>query len=114
MRLWILADTHDELARAQAAVEMLVAAGAEGLVHCGDFTGPDILRLCRVLSCFFVFGNNDSDMAPALRQAGKVIGAVCLEWGGVADIAGKRSGVTHGHMTTDVRLVPAARPNGSV
>jgi len=110
MRLGILADTHDELARARAAVEMLVAAGAEALVHCGDFLGPDILRLCRVLPCYFVFGNNDSDMVPARRQAGVEIGAVCLEWGGTFDISGKRVGVTHGHMTTDVRRVLAARP----
>jgi hypothetical protein len=83
MRLGILADTHDELALVRTAVGMLIAAGAQSLVHCGDFIGPDILRLCGVLPCYFAFGNNDADMVPALREAAAEIGAVCLNWGGV-------------------------------
>jgi predicted phosphodiesterase len=38
-------------------------------------------------------------------------GAVCLGWGGVIELAGKRLGVVHGHMRIDVRRVLAERPD---
>ncbi len=36
---------------------------------------------------------------------------ICLGWGGVVHLAGKRVGVAHGHMSIDVRRVLAARPD---
>jgi uncharacterized protein len=110
LRLGILSDTHDELDRTLRAVRLLRDAGAEAIVHCGDFLGPAILRACAVLPCWFVFGNNDSDSVPALRDAAAECGAICLGWGGVFEIAGRRIGVVHGHMTSDVRKVLAERP----
>jgi uncharacterized protein len=62
------------------------------------------------LPCHFVFGNNEDDL-PALRKAMAESGAVCLEWGGEALIAGKRVAVTHGHMGSDVRRLLAAHPD---
>jgi putative phosphoesterase len=111
MRLGILSDTHDRLKRTRRAVELLRAEGAEALIHCGDLTRPEIVPVCAVLPCWFVFGNNDADDVPALRQAMAEAGAVCLEWGGEVTLAGKRIGVVHGHMHTDVRRLLAARPD---
>jgi putative phosphoesterase len=111
MRIGILADTHDQLERARLAVEVLRAEGAAVLVHCGDLTGPEMVVLCAVLPCYFTFGNHDADTVPALRRAAADSGAVCLGWGGTVDLAGKRVGVTHGHMHTDVRRVLTARPD---
>lgn len=107
MRLGILSDTHDELERTRTAVELLRAEGAEALVHCGDLASPPILAACAVLPFYFTFGNHDADSVPALRQAAADSGAVCLGWGGVVELGGKRVGVTHGHMTIDVRRVLA-------
>src|SRR5262245_18066166 len=107
MRLGILADTHDQLARTLTAVELLRAAGVEALVHCGDLASPPILAACAALPCYFTFGNHDADSVPALRRAAGRCGAVCLGWGGVVELGGKRVGVTHGHMTADVRRVRA-------
>lgn len=111
MLLGILADTHDELARTKRAVEVLREAGAEALIHCGDLTGPPIVAVCSALPLWFVFGNHDADSVPELQRASSQFGAACLGWGGVIDIAGKRIGVAHGHLTTDVRRVFAERPD---
>jgi putative phosphoesterase len=110
MRLGILSDTHDELARTERAVAMLYEAGADALVHSGDLSGPPVVRALAVLPGWFVFGNHDADFVPLLRHAAAEFGPVCLGWGGVIEFCGRRLGVAHGHMTTDVRRVLAARP----
>lgn len=111
MRLGILSDTHDELARTVLAVRMLRDAGADALVHCGDLTGPPIVEALAVLPSWFVFGNHDADAVPALRRAAEEFGPVCLGWGGAIELGGRWVGVAHGHMTTDVRRVLAASPD---
>lgn len=110
MRIGILSDTHDELARTRLAVQMLRDFGAEALVHCGDLASPPIVETLAVLPAWFTFGNHDSDMVPALLWAAAEFGPVCLGWGGVIEIGGRRVGVAHGHMTTDVRRVLTKQP----
>lgn len=111
MRLGILSDTHDELDRTRVAVDLLRAAGADALVHCGDLTSVPVLAACAVLPCWFVFGNHDSDAVPWLHKAAIDLGALCLGWGGVVDLGGRRVGVCHGHLTSDLRHVLADRPD---
>lgn len=48
---------------------------------------------------------------PSLQRAAAQFGAVCLGWGGVVDLADKRIGVVHGHLTMDVRRVLGKRPD---
>ena len=90
---------------------MLRNAGAEALVHCGDFVGPEILVACAVFPIYFFFGNHDSDMVPRMEKKAAEVGAVCLGWGGTVELAGKRVGVTHGHMSTDLRSVRENAPD---
>ncbi|MBP3953954.1 metallophosphoesterase family protein [Gemmata sp. G18] len=111
MRLGILSDTHDELERTRHAIELLRAAGAEALIHCGDLVSPALVAALRVLPSWFVFGNHDSDMVPHLERAAAELGVTCLGWGGVVELDGKRIGVAHGHMSADVRRVLAAQPD---
>ena len=111
MRLGILSDTHDQLERARLAVRLLRAEGAEALVHCGDLTGPEMVAVLAALPSFFAFGNHDADNVPYLLEASAAAGAVCLGWGGTVDLAGKRVGVAHGHLSRDVRRVLAERPD---
>ena len=111
MRLGILSDTHDELARTRLAVRMLREQGADVLVHCGDLASPAIVAACAVLPLYFVFGNHDADCTPALERAAIESGAACLNWGAVTELGGKRVGVVHGHMSIDVRRVLADRPD---
>lgn len=111
MRLGILSDTHDELARTLAAVALLRREGAEALVHCGDLASPPVVAALAVLPSWFVFGNHDADVVPQLESAAAEHGVTCLGWGGIIELAGKRVGVAHGHLTTDVRQVLASRPD---
>jgi putative phosphoesterase len=111
MKVGILSDTHNHVARTTAAVALLRAEGADVLIHCGDLTGREIVAACRVLPAYFVFGNNDADNVPELRQAIAHVDGVCLEWGGEVTLAGKRVAVVHGHMHTDLRKLLAGQPD---
>ena len=111
MILGIISDTHDKLKRTKRAIEMLQDAGAEAIIHCGDFVEAPLLAACAVLPFWFVFGNNDSDTVPELRKAADDTGAVCLGWSGVVELGGKRIGVAHGHLTSDLRKVLEQRPD---
>lgn len=111
MWLGILSDTHDEWERTQLAVRLLQAEGADALIHCGDITEPSMLAALAGLPSYFVFGNHDSDNVPYLRQAAAEAGVACLGWGGIVDLSGKRLGVVHGHLSSDLRRVMADRPD---
>lgn len=110
MRIGILSDTHDQVARTTRAVRRLADEGAEALIHCGDMTGPDVVYECAGLPAHFVFGNNDFD-EPGLRRAMAEIGAVCLGRSGEIVLAGKRIAVTHGDSTREVQRLAADRPD---
>lgn len=111
MRLGILSDSHDRVARVHFAVNELQELGAEVLIHCGDITGPEVVAACAILPSYFVFGNNDADDVPALRRAIADLGASCLEWGSELTLADKRVAVAHGHLRGDVRRLLAAQPD---
>ena len=110
MRLGIISDTHDHVARTARAVALLVAEGAEVLVHCGDLTGPEIVHECAALPSHFVFGNNDFDEA-ALRDAMAAVGGTCLGPGGEIVLGGKRIAVAHGDLPREVRRLAEAAPD---
>jgi putative phosphoesterase len=111
MLLGILSDTHDKLERTRCAVELLRAEGADALIHCGDLMSGPIVAMLAGVPSWFVFGNNDSDSVPELERAAAESKVGCLAWGGVIDLAGKRIGVVHGHMTVDVRRVLRDQPD---
>lgn len=111
MIVGVLSDTHDELARTRAAVDLLRSRGAEVLIHCGDLIGPEIVEICSVLPFYFVFGNWDADMTAILEEAARNHGATCLGWGGEILLAGKRIAVVHGHLTMDLRPLLEAGPD---
>lgn len=111
MRLGILSDTHDELARTQRAVQLLRAEGAEALIHCGDLFSTPIVTACAVLPFWFVFGNHDADMVPHLQQAAAECGAVCLGWAGEIELDGRLIAVAHRHLSYDIRRALASRPH---
>ena len=95
MRWGILSDTHDRVERTKAGVGLLVNAGAEALIHCGDITIPEVVYELAPLPSYFVFGNCDFDL-DELRRAIASIGGTCLERGGLIERDGRRLAVTHG------------------
>ena len=111
MLLGILSDTHDRVARTAAAIDLLRAAGAEALVHCGDFTSPAIVELLAGLPSYVVFGNNDSVRVRALEQAAAEVGAMSFGAGDLITLAGRTLAVTHGHLAAETRRLLALEPD---
>ena len=111
MWIGILSDTHDQFDRTSRAVQTLMQHGAEHLIHCGDLVQPEIIVTCSPLPLSFVFGNNDVRHMSQLRSAAQVHGAVCLEWGGEIELAGKRVAVTHGHDLHEARRLLSSKPD---
>lgn len=111
MKIGLIADTHDQMSRTQTAIDQLLAANVEAIIHLGDVTDAKILSLCTAVPLYFVFGNNDSDNVPALREAGERHGAVCLEWGGMLTLADRTIAVTHGHLHLESRPLLAEAPD---
>ncbi|AMV40558.1 metallophosphoesterase [Planctomyces sp. SH-PL62] len=110
MRIGILSDTHDQVARTRSAVATLLTAGAEALIHCGDLTTPEVALECVGAPAFLVFGNCDYDV-DALRRAIRQAGATCLEWGGLIELGGRRIAVTHGDSRQEVQRLTAEAPD---
>ena len=100
MRIGILSDTHDQVQRTARAVAMLIAEGAEALIHCGDLTSPEVVYECAGLPSYYVFGNNDFDRMELSRYAQK-LGIACYGNFGELELDGKRIAVMHGD---DMRL----------
>jgi uncharacterized protein len=110
MRIGILSDTHDRRERAAAGVRLLVDAGADVLVHCGDLTVPEIVYECEAKPSYFVFGNNDDDQEGILAAI-TAIGGTCLGRGGCVELGGKRIAVTHGDLLREVAKLVALAPD---
>ncbi|MCA1684787.1 MAG: metallophosphatase family protein [Planctomycetia bacterium] len=110
MRIGILSDTHDQVARTSRAVRRLADEGAEALIHCGDLTGPDVVYECAALPTHFVFGNNDYD-EKGLRRAMTAIGGVCLGHSGQIGLGGRRIAVTHGDSTKEINRLASSGPD---
>ncbi|HEY0984920.1 metallophosphoesterase family protein [Schlesneria sp.] len=112
MLIGILSDTHNQRRRTESAVRLLQAEGAEALFHCGDLTDPDIVAICSALQCYFVLGNNDLRSAELIQAAiEKAQGSINLGWGGEVTLAGKRIGITHGHIPREYRRLRASNPD---
>ena len=110
MKVGILSDTHDQVARTAAAVAMLVDAGAEAMIHCGDITVPEVVFELDARPSYFVFGNCDDDIQ-GLKQAIATLGGTCLEHGGLITLGGRRLAVTHGHLERELQRLEAMEPH---
>ena len=110
MKIGIISDTHDRADRTAKAVAAMVQAGAEVLIHCGDVTGPAVVRKCGGLPTYFVYGNNDYDQ-DALGRAIRTIGGQILGRGGWIDLGGRRIAVTHGDLIGEIRRVLGSNPD---
>lgn len=59
MKFGILSDNHGRLTPVEQALELFVAHGVEGLIHCGDLGGVETLECLAGRPCWFVWGNTD-------------------------------------------------------
>jgi putative phosphoesterase len=63
MKIGLVSDTHDNVAATEAAMDRFESAGAEVVVHCGDFIAPPLVpHLDRPgIDVHAVRGNNDGE-----------------------------------------------------
>ncbi len=104
MRIGIVSDTHDRAETVRAALERLRRAGAGLVLHCGDITTVETVRLFEGLPTHFVFGNWDGDWlgrrrrdTARLRAAIEDVGGTVHEPFGALTLAGRSIGWVHGH-----------------
>ncbi len=97
LRIGILSDTHNEVARTRTALAALNARGVSKLVHCGDVTEPKMIDLFEGWDISFVYGNIDRDRFGLAQAVDALAGPASI--GVIAELAlnGMRVGVCHGH-----------------
>lgn len=94
MKIGVLSDTHDRMERTARAIEALGREGAVALVHCGDFTSPNLVGLFRGKRSFLCLGNNDEESR--IRAAALAAGATWLGEGDLFELGGRRLAASHG------------------
>lgn len=107
MKIGIVSDTHDNLDKAEAAVEFFDEQECEKVVHCGDMIAPFTARLFDAEFDFYaVRGNNDGEWN--LKQTVEEFGEF---YNNLAELEfeGKEIAVYHG---TEEEIVDALVESG--
>ena len=110
MLIGILSDTHDRVERTRAAIALLIAHGAECLIHCGDLTIADVVHEFAGVPSYFVFGNCDYDKE-SLQKAIEDVGGTGLGRGGLITLGQRRIAVTHGHLEDELERLSTLSPD---
>ena len=116
-KLGIISDSHGRTARTRQALHLLLARGAERIIHLGDVESEAILDLLVGHDATVVFGNCDDEHS--LSRYAQALGIRVVHPGAIIEIkpsavdlsardvsAGLarsiRIGVTHGHLEHEV------------
>ncbi|MFO0876646.1 MAG: metallophosphoesterase family protein [Gemmataceae bacterium] len=96
MKIAVLSDTHNQLARTRKALELAREAGADLVLHCGDIEDPPIVQAFAQWTAHFVLGNCDWDCL-ALEEAIEAVGGTLHRSYGHLELDGKKIAFLHGH-----------------
>ncbi len=77
MLIGVMADSHDNVPKLEAAVSLFKQRQVQHVLHAGDFVAPFAIEPLRGLDCpvLSVFGNNDGErlgLAARIREIGEV------------------------------------------
>ena len=77
MLIGVMADSHDNVTKIEAAVELFNRQGVQHVLHAGDFVAPFAIEPLRQLRCpvLSVFGNNDGErlgLAARMKEVGEI------------------------------------------
>lgn len=97
MIIGILSDTHNHIENTRRALEVFADQGIERIVHCGDITTPQIVRLFQGWQGVFVFGNIDHNHADMMLVAKEWLGIGSIGYSYTGSWDGIRVAVCHGH-----------------
>lgn len=95
MLIGVMADSHDNVPKIEAAVSLFNQHQVEHVLHAGDFVAPFAIDPLRGLDCpvLSVFGNNDGErlgLAARIREIGEVHAYLAT-----ATLADRRIAVVH-------------------
>ena len=95
MIIGVMADSHDNVAKIEAAVEIFSGRSVSYVLHAGDFVAPFAIKPLRALDCplLSVFGNNDGERVGLKAQIDQ-IGSV-HDYLATADIGGRSIAMVH-------------------
>jgi len=108
MKLGIISDSHGHVRIVREALKILKSAGVQGIIHCGDLGGLEVLDELAGEPCWFVWGNTDFPQQawrPHLKLLGLSWPTVPVEIG----FDGKRIAVFHGHEREFTQAVKLAK-----
>jgi putative phosphoesterase len=95
MKIAIISDTHNKVARTRVALAEAQRRGVAVVLHCGDIENAGVVELFAGLNAHFVFGNCDHDRA-GLRRTMDTAGVTLHENFGHLELAGKKIAFVHG------------------
>ena len=98
MQIAIMSDSHDNIWNLRKALSLISDAGAELIVHCGDFVAPFVLKELDQagVPVHGVFGNNDGDQYLLTKLTYTRISQVTLHGPvGQLEVGGARICFTH-------------------
>lgn len=107
MRVGLLSDSHGRAERTERAVDALLAAGADMLIHAGDIETEQVLDCLAGHNAHIVWGNCDWDRAGLERYA-RDIGIAVHGDAGEVEADGVRIAFTHGHLPAALRTAMAS------
>lgn len=95
MLIGVMADSHDNVPKIEAAVSLFNERQVQHVLHAGDFVAPFAIDPLRGLDCplLSVFGNNDGEhlgLAARIREIGEVHAYLAT-----ATLADRRIAVVH-------------------
>ena len=111
-RLGLLSDSHGDAAVTRRAVGLLLAAGADRLIHLGDVGTAQVLDALAVVyppahpeagqrvPAHVVFGNTDYDEPGPLARYAQDLGLAVDHPAGHLTQSGRSITFTHGHLST--------------
>ncbi|MEM1355690.1 MAG: metallophosphoesterase family protein [Planctomycetota bacterium] len=116
--LGLLSDSHGRASTTQRAVELLLDAGADTLIHLGDVGTVQVIDAMiadhpatgRPIDVHLVFGNTDWD-ARALADYATDMGMAVHDPSGELEVDGCTLAFTHGHLEKLVGQLLAREPD---
>ena len=95
-RIGVLADTHNNHAHTEAALELFRMRGVQQLIHCGGVTSPLMLEQFQGFWVWLVRGNNDYDWSGLRSEARRMGGVTCCGRDAELEFDGHKVAACHG------------------
>ena len=108
MLIGILADSHNQIERLDAALEMLDSLGARVIFHCGDVGSIEAFEALTAYECYVVLGNTDRLASPVRKKLAET-SVTLLEPGDPVEINGKQIALAHGHLRSKMEKYIASQ-----